>query len=274
MSSPLHVGSSRSVTFLPRTFGTVGDVAPERPRFVVTGTGRSGTGFIAAVLAEAGLRCGHETLFGPRTRRVPPFDALDGDISWLAAPFVGALPPGTVVLHQLRDPVEVVSSWVGLRFLHERGPYSFLRASGPPRLLYHEVQTRLRRARGERSFVARDFERFVLRHEPSVGEGATTVDRCLRYWVRWNERVEAEAASAPVAYLRYRVEDVADRWHELAALLHVDPAVPDAARAAGVNSRPRHDAATIEDLRRSPDHAAFAALARRYGYDVGDATAA
>ena len=241
--------------------------------FVVTGSGRSGTGFIATVLADAGLRCGHEAVFHPRTTAFTGFGDVDGDISWLAAPFVGGLPAGTVVLHQLRDPVEVVSSWIGLRFLDRRGPYSFRRPTGPPRLVYHDLKTRFERARGQHSFVARDFERFVGRHEPAVLDGATTTDRCIRYWVRWNERVEAEADGAPVHYLRYRVEDLVDRWPEIADLLGLDATLPAAARQPGVNSRPRHDQAGLDDLARSSDFPAFVALAERYGYDVGASAA-
>lgn len=233
--------------------------------FVVTGSGRSGTGFTAAVLTAAGIPCGHEAVFHPRTRAVPDFGPWAGDASWLAAPFVGDLPSGTRIVHQVRDPADVVTSWVGLRFLSRSGPYSWRRPTGPARLAWHELKARRDRAAGQASFVARDYERFVARHQPWVVEPRTTLDRCVRYWIAWNELVEAGAAAAGLAIMRVRLEDVADGFGELLAFLGRDPAdLPAVARTT--NARPHHDHLTRDALRRASDYSALAALAERYGY--------
>jgi hypothetical protein len=234
----------------------------------VTGSGRSGTGYIAQILGAAGLRCGHEALFGPRTRSVPDFERWDGDASWLAAPFVTDLPSGTVVLHQLRDPPEVVASWYGLRFLAPNGPYSLRRLSGPARLVWHELKTRVQRARGENIFVARDYELFVARHEPEVLEGDTTLDRCMRYWVAWNERVERAADVRHLRYHRYRIEDLADEWPVILELLHLPRDRPLPAASADANTRARHDAAGLRELSECPVFDRFRALAHHYGYEI------
>jgi hypothetical protein len=75
------------------------------PRFVIVGTGRSGTRYISRVLSAAGVRCGHEdwwTIRGTRAIR------LLGDASWLALfnldDFRGH------IYHQVRDPIDVISS--------------------------------------------------------------------------------------------------------------------------------------------------------------------
>lgn len=235
--------------------------------FVVTGCGRSGTSYAATVLTAAGIPCGHEELFHPRVRSLPDFGTRRGDASWLAAPFVSKLPDGTVVLHQVRDPVQVIGSFYGLRFLGSRGLYSFRRPSGPPRLLWHELKSRVLRARGEPVFMARDFQKFVARHEPTVLDGRDTLDRCVRYWIAWNERVESEATRAGLPYLRYRLEDFEARWLEILDLLAEEsrelPAVPPT-----VNSRPRHDPLSREQLRSCPDFERLQSLAHRYGYPL------
>lgn len=234
---------------------------------MVTGSGRSGTGYTAALLSAAGIHCGHEALFQPRTRSVPDFGTWDGDASWLAAPFLDRLPPGTPVVHQVRDPVEVVTSWVGLRFLSTRGPYSFRRPSGPPRLVWHEVKSRVERASGRSVFVARDYERFVARHTPWVVEPRTTLDRCVRYWIAWNELVEAAATRRGLPYLRVQLEELRDRYAELLGFLGRDPATPfPGAVPETTNARPHHDLVTREQLRTAADFSRLSSLAVRYGY--------
>lgn len=246
--------------------------------FVVTGCGRSGTEYIARALEAAGLRCGHEVLFNPRTRAVPAFGAVDGDVSWLAAPFVEALPAGTAVLHQVRDPFAVTASWFGLRFLADGGPYSFRRPSGPPRLLYHEVTTRLARRRGRAVYVARDYERFVARHLPRVYEAGTTLERCMRYWTGWNEMVEDGARRSGLPYLRYRVDEVPARWAEIAALVGCpDAPLPGAAGAGATaaerpNARPHHDVLTWDVFAAANEFPRVAELAARYGFDLQGAS--
>jgi len=86
----------------------------------VIGTGRSGSGYIARVLSEAGARCGHESWFNPLDERAP---GLLGDSSWCAVPdldgFAGA------VFHQVRHPLDVISSLVKAP---DWGPYLDVRA--------------------------------------------------------------------------------------------------------------------------------------------------
>jgi hypothetical protein len=76
-----------------------------RPRFVIVGTGRSGTRYISQVLTLAGIRCGHEAWWTTRGTRAI---RLLGDASWLALfnldDFRGH------VYHQVRDPIDVISS--------------------------------------------------------------------------------------------------------------------------------------------------------------------
>ena len=95
------------------------------PGAVIVGVGRSGTGYIAALLQAVGIDCGHEEHWtpDPERRRPVPVDA-----SWLA---VGRddLPP--LVLAQHRDPLAIVSSLVATP---EHGAWATERErlAGPP----------------------------------------------------------------------------------------------------------------------------------------------
>ena len=88
-------------------------VAP--PRFVVVGTGRSGTGFIASALTRAGVETGHETWWGPRADHGRE---LVGDASWCATFELDGYEGR--VFHQVRDPLKVLRSAAALEVAEHR----------------------------------------------------------------------------------------------------------------------------------------------------------
>jgi len=146
-------------------------------RFLVTGAGRSGTGYIANVLTALGCLTGHEDIFGPKKLREadeilwPP--DVPGDSSWLGAPYLDALPAGTVVLHQVREPVANVRSSLRIEFFRTPSWY--------------------------RSFAEQ--------HAPTLLLGSE-VERCLRYWLEWNRMAERAKTKPELDYFRYRLEDI------------------------------------------------------------------
>lgn len=89
------------------------------PRFVIAGTGRSGSGYISQVLRAAGVNCGHEEWWNPHDQRSL---GLVGDSSWLAGPILEHFPGH--VYHQMRHPLDVVSSIADGELDEQRaGPY-------------------------------------------------------------------------------------------------------------------------------------------------------
>lgn len=84
---------------------------PTFERLLVTGIGRSGTGYMARVLTEAGLPCGHEALYGADTARRPGWQNRRAESSWYAAPWIGSLGPSTLIVHLMRHPVDWLGSW-------------------------------------------------------------------------------------------------------------------------------------------------------------------
>lgn len=76
------------------------------PEALITGTGRSGSGYIARALSDCGVLCGHEEWWNPQTHRR---DGLVADSSWPAL----ALNLGDwdgQIFHQVRHPIRVISS--------------------------------------------------------------------------------------------------------------------------------------------------------------------
>jgi hypothetical protein len=84
-------------------------------RFVITGFGRSGTGYIADALRRTGVICGHEWVYKPEG---PDWKDRWGDASWMAAPHLEHFDGPTI--HLTRNPYKVAESLIGVK-LFDRG---------------------------------------------------------------------------------------------------------------------------------------------------------
>lgn len=203
-------------------------------RFVVTGTGRSGTGYFAAVMSAVGTGCGHETIFRPGG----PVDWHDlrGDSSWMAAPFLEEFRrqhPGGKVLHLLRNPLDVVNSLVGIGFFDDDQ----------------------KEAHGE-------YRAFAEMHCPHAFLPLDPIERAVTFVIDWNTRIE------PWADLRVKVEDLTPAAVQVAlAEFGSEPQLPFIEKQmakvpTNVNSRPRASLTWDDMPQRLKDHAI------NYGYRV------
>lgn len=124
-------------------------------RFLITGTARSGTLYMATALKAAGINAGHEQVFTPGS--VDPVTSPKwkaGEVSWLAAPFtpIDEMP----VLHQVRHPLKVIGS-----------------------LLRHGLVQP-----GEGSYTL-----YAYRHLPGLKALSSAIERAAYYWLHWNDLV-------------------------------------------------------------------------------------
>lgn len=250
-------------------------------RFVITGCARSGTGYTASLFTQLGVETGHETVFSPYTETFAGWGAAPGESSWLAAPFIDRLPPGTVVLHQVRRPVDVIQSLLGVHFFDQTGTQ--LRRDA--RSLAQVV-----RARGVRGFTRRlvsgrwqgrgrrlrsDFVAFIQRHCPAVLDSDDEIERCVRYWIAWNRLIEDQASKADVIYERYRLEDldaalVVRLFEVLGTEVTRDAAVASL-RSLPTNTNTRPAPPVRGSL--TPLSSELISAARRYGYELELGTA-
>jgi hypothetical protein len=90
---------------------------------LVTGTGRSGTGYMSRLLMSAGLPCGHEEIisFLVNLVRLLNQDEKIGESSWHAAPLLH-LPffNDTTIIHAVRHPLNVIQSLRGIKFFIDK----------------------------------------------------------------------------------------------------------------------------------------------------------
>ena len=204
-------------------------------KFVVTGTGRAGTTYMARVFNELAIRCGHEVVFDHRSAPSEAWDVrtdLVGDASWCAVPYLANF--GGVVFHQMRDPLRVLSSWLAVGLFTA------------PVTVTHQSSLK---------FLDRHFER-----------GQDGFAALVRWIVEWNERCE------PYAHMRWNIEDLdAETLARATRLIgHPRPAAQCQVALATVptNANSMGEVAQLgwDDLPDDENKARLIAFAERYGY--------
>lgn len=176
-------------------------------KYIVTGTGRCGTLFMANLLTSMGYPCSHEAFFTTEglewanavargeqpvaNSEISVGDNLSdyeteivAESSYMAAPFLKEV-KGEVV-HVVRNPFGVVGSLIGDGFKQFSAcePTDF--EEDPAHLKYEE---------------------FMYRHLPELREEMTQLDRGCLYYIRWNEMIEKSGKVC----LFHRVEDGPDK---------------------------------------------------------------
>lgn len=100
-------------------------------RWIFTGTGRCGTGYVSKVLQSAGIRCGHEGVFNragwEHAAHLMRYGHWEADSSWLAAPWLPRIReefPDVRIIHLVRHPRDVIADWLANGvFTGEFGPW-------------------------------------------------------------------------------------------------------------------------------------------------------
>ncbi len=170
-------------------------------RAVITGIGRSGTGYTAELLHRLGVKAGHEQVFGPRLtndvdwtpgERNParwdrPFPAVE--VSWLAVPHLGQLAATIPIAHITRSPLAWLRSWARPLVKPEEQE-----SAGPYRP-------------GEYKSFAPNRWNIDGNFAPILNDAVTLPDEpllsmYLRLWMAWNR------AAAEHAHAHFCVEDL------------------------------------------------------------------
>lgn len=232
-------------------------------KYLVTGTGRSGTVYMARLLTSVGVPCAHEAIFnwrglhsakkvlrgeqgldpsyvsrahrvGDKWNYMEPWLNLSevvAESSYLAAPFLAdPVLEGVPVIHVIRDPVKVVHS-----FTNYLGYF--------------------RSAEGSNGY-----EHFIYRHVPELKKELPQYDRACLFWVRWNQMV---TRSNPA--IRYRVEDDAKPVLEFLGKF-----TTDYFKETTINTfrKQCNDRFTLDKIRSKEIKDEFVALGAEYGYKL------
>ncbi len=213
-------------------------------RLLFTGCGRSGTGYVAKLITEAGLVCGHEWAFNPF--RAGYWGSFEAESSCLALRAVedGMINYDCLVVHLIRNPLAVIRSVIGVGLLDQN----------PPRY----------KAKYTAWLCANTPQCFAPHLSP--------VTRAALYWLFVNQRAEN-----CIDY-RLRVEDINELdLREISEIIGkpLDATALDRV-SKNTNGGQRDDSITWEDVLASlnpTQRRHFESMAERYGYAHHLATA-
>lgn len=141
-------------------------------KIIVTGTGRSGTTFLATTLQHLRINATHEGIYGGPNKRVPPWRG-QVEVSWAALLYREKWPPGATILHLVRHPLRTIESHLNV-------------ITGSPKAYVD---------RG--SWVPPE----IIRPEGTNWSGA---DWCAWHYITWNRCVQQYAQS------RWQIEKMGD----------------------------------------------------------------
>lgn len=172
-------------------------------KYIVTGTGRCGTLFMANLLTSMGFPCSHEAIFTPKgfywakevidgLRPLENSEISKGDnlsegatkivaeSSYMAAPFLKKI--DKEVIHVVRNPFKVIASLTGnfFKLFTKEYPVSF--ESDPLHFQYED---------------------FIYKNMPEIANEETQLDRGCLYYIRWNEMIENSGKTT----IFHRIED-------------------------------------------------------------------
>ena len=191
-------------------------------KFIVTGTGRCGTVYLAKLLTDLDVFCGHETVFDvgsteditkrlndPKYRHLSICSKRDSflvkedapkwvdvnqivaDSSYLAAPFLND--PKFIncsVIHVIRNPVDVISSFM-LDFK------------------YFQKQFYAPNIKTSTIYDVRGYHNFIWKYLPDLSFIENQLDRAAWFYIRWNEMIESYCKDRN--YLRVNIENLDKR---------------------------------------------------------------
>lgn len=230
-------------------------------KFIITGTGRCGTLYMANLFTSMGFPCSHEAVFTPKGidwakevlsgkqprtsskisegKRCIPFGKnvdFVAESSYLAAPFIGEF--DAKVIHVVRHPTKVVASLVGDGFRNFVNKLPTDQIDFPDHL---------------------EYEKFMYQNMPELSGDMTQLDRGCLFYVGWNEMIERSGK----VELFHRVEDDVEDIKKL--LGFVGESYYDNRKCNTVKERRKWSISEIAD---SGIRKRFEDIAERYGYKI------
>jgi len=171
-------------------------------KFIITGTGRSGTVYMARVLTDLGIPCGHESIFNHDQEKkiiqrfygfIPPtiskcsenFGWLDlrsivADSSYMAVPYLNYEDICDIpIIHVVRNPLSVISS-----FVQDLGYFC---------------------DKKDNEYNKQGWEQWIYSHNSEINISFNPIERACVHWTVWNRRIIEAGRTRP--YFLQRVED-------------------------------------------------------------------
>lgn len=238
-------------------------------KFIVTGTGRCGTVYMAKLLSSLNIPCGHESIFDysdlssarlrlfiPKKRRLSDVSTRDiktnveiekwveisqtiAESSYLAAPYL-KLPElrNTSIIHIVRNPLEVIRSFA-------------------LDLNYFKTAKPEKHAGNEKGWEDKIYS--VL---PKLSGIETPLERACYFYVEWNKLIEENSKGKP--YYFSKIEEMPNK--EFFEFINQPPTEVNISKQT--NSFKKESTISINDLKDFEIFPELQKIGFRYGYDI------
>jgi hypothetical protein len=231
-------------------------------KYIVTGTGRSGSVYLAKLLTSLGIPCGHECCFdwrgwdlaqkrlnglesfeishvsltNSKNQSIPKWvdeDQIIADSSYMAAPFLNKL-ENVKIIHIVRNPIKVVHSFVNdFYYFKEKYP-------------------------------SNKYEEFIYEHRPELTQIMSQEERAIQYYISWNRMIEKQLEGRN--YLFFRVEDSIDPILDFLEVEKPKKYFND--RRANTRQKPKKRF-SLNEMPNNQLKEEFIEMGKRYGYSMG-----
>ena len=212
-------------------------------KYLVVGTGRCGTVSVSRLLTQAGIPCGHESIFDSQGKAAERLKTnvfeqsftfardgwklplkIEADSSYMAVPFLESLfLKKTIIIHLVRNPLQVISSFVyGVKHFQENE-------------------------------WVKEWDDFIELHLSSIKDFDTPIEKATHFYIEWNKMIKADVF--------HRIEDDPRDLLEKLSLpinnLYTEKA----------NSFPRSVTIALEDIPKGMRDE-LVSMSLQYGYDL------
>lgn len=243
---------------------------PVTLRYLVCGTGRSGSVYMARLMTSLGIPCGHESIFDWHGLEVAKRRVLGEE-------FLSLSGASMIRKNLVTETNEEIEPWWDLENLQAESSYMAAPFLNQPEFsnipLLHVVRHPIRVVQSfcnyidyfQHSVPQNQYELFIYEHVPELQNDLSAYDRACLYYIRWNQLIEAGYGNR--CLIRWKVEDNPDKLLNLL----VGGSKTDYFNDTSVNTFQRRQSArfTLSAIQRQDIRREFVEIGERYGYYMG-----
>ncbi|MCL2932552.1 MAG: sulfotransferase domain-containing protein [Trichodesmium sp. MAG_R03] len=214
-------------------------------KYLVVGTARSGTKFMAYAFRSVGIKCGHESFFGAPSRkqlylteqvvgqRMLNHPELEADSSWLAVPFLKTecVPKDVSIIHLTRHPQKVIESLIAIGFFRRNHCF---------------------------------YTNYALLNTPQIKSSDSELTKCCKWYLYWHNKIEQSGRQL----IHYRLEDTPAILFNRLNINYDGYKIFDDIKTNTRDSENRRHINLIEEIEEPNLLKQIIEIAQRYGYSI------
>lgn len=170
----------------------------ENLKYIITGTGRCGTGYMSKIFNRSRIPCGHESIF--THTGISLNKKLVADSSAFAVPYIKDFKNTNVtIIHIMRNPIKVLKS-----------------------LLYHTTSFHIDEKINDINNKKNKSAIFLKKYYPEIFEYKNIIDKLIMFYYICNNKIYDDCYNNNIKYLFFKVEQNPNDLFDTLKENHVD----------------------------------------------------